>query len=57
MVSNPTVPIEELLKAAYAWLREHDDGVKLSFRIGLIALSAVLGYLGIDLPDLPDSDS
>ena len=56
MEPTPSNPIEELLQSAYAWLRQHDDGVKLSFRIGMIAVSAMLAYLGIDVPDLSDED-
>ena len=56
MEPSPSNPTEELLQTAYAWLREHDDGVKLSFRIGMIAVSAVLAYLGFDVPELPDEE-
>jgi hypothetical protein len=56
MEPDPSSSIEGLLQSAYAWLRKHNDGVRLTYRIGLIAVSAVLGYLGYDVPDIPDDD-
>jgi len=56
MEQEPTGPVAGLLQSAYHWLREHDDGVTLTYRVALIAVSAVLAYLGVDVPDLLDEE-
>ena len=57
MDQKPTNPIEQLLHTWHERLREHDDGLKHARRIGLLALSALLTYLGFDTADLFDQES
>jgi hypothetical protein len=52
-----TTEVKRLLRTWLAKLREQDDGLKVTRRIALLAISAVLAYLGVDTADLFDEQS
>ena len=52
-----TTEVKRLLQTWLAKLREQDDGLKVTRRIALLAVSLVLAYLGVDTTDVPDDQS
>ena len=56
MDQEPENPLEQLLHTLKDKLQQHDELPKLFSRLALMALSAVLAYLGIDI-DVDDEES
>ena len=56
MNPKPDTAVERLLRTLYEKLRQHEPVPPVVYRIGLIALSALLAYFGVDLGDLPDDE-
>jgi hypothetical protein len=56
MNTKPDTAVERLLRTLYEKLRQHEPLPPVVYRIGLIALSALLTYFGIDIGDVLDDD-
>ena len=52
----PENPLEQLLHTLRDKLQQHEELPKLFSRIALIAVSAVMAYLGIDIGDVDEEE-